>query len=83
MSRNKFIPLPEHPPIVKCAVTKCGKERPLAEMINLGNNVFACKTHRASTRMKGIPRQAEMLKMDAPKKVWKIDFHITGTIEEG
>jgi len=60
MPKSKFIPLPEHPAIVKCAVVKCGKERPIAEMLNLGNGIFACKTHRASTRMKGIPKQNVM-----------------------
>jgi hypothetical protein len=60
--KSKFIPLPEHPATVKCAVTKCGKVRPIAEMLHIGNGIFACKEHRASTRMKGIPRQNDVLK---------------------
>ena len=87
MARSKFIPLPDHPAMVKCAVTKCGRVRPIAEMLNLGNNIFACKTHRASTRMKGIPRQNDMSPPcthpdNVSKKRWKIDARITGEIEE-
>ena len=47
MRKSKFIPLPEHPATVKCAV--CGKEKPTETMLNIGNGVFRCKKHRAST----------------------------------
>jgi hypothetical protein len=53
----------------------CGKDRPTADMLNIGNGIFRCKNHRQSSVLKAAP--------STPKKVWKIDFHITGTIEEG
>ncbi len=86
--KSKFIPLPEHPAMVKCAV--CGKEKPTETMLNIGNGVFRCKKHRQSTVLKAgtiVPKND----MSTPcthdnnvvKKTWKIDVRITGIIEEG
>jgi len=87
MSRSKYIPLPDHPDTVKCAV--CGKEKPTETMLNIGNGVFRCKKHRQSTVLKAgtiVPKND----MSTPcthddnvgKKTYKFNMTIQGTIEE-
>jgi hypothetical protein len=78
MSKSKFIPLSEHPAIVKCYV--CGKEFPSADMLNIGNSTFRCKKHRQSTIMKASAPSTHA--GNVGKKTWKIDIRIQGTIEE-
>jgi len=87
MSRSKYIPLPDHPDTVKCAV--CGKEKPTETMLNIGNGVFRCKKHRQSTVLKAgtiVPKNDMPTPCTHPdnvsKKRWKIDVRITGEIEE-
>ena len=50
MSKSKFIPLPEHPAIVRCYI--CKREFPIVNMLNIGQGKFRCKTHRQSTILK-------------------------------
>lgn len=77
MSRSKFIPLPEHPATVKCAV--CGKEKPTDTMLNIGSGLFRCKSHKQSTILKATTWTHTD---NVGKRTWKIDMRIQGTIEE-
>jgi len=77
MSKSKFIPLPDHPAMVKCYV--CGKDKPTDTMLNVGSGLFRCKSHKQSTILKATTCTHHD---NVSKKRWKIDVRITGVIEE-
>ena len=80
--KKKFIELPQPPTSVTCHI--CHKEQPMDKLLNLGNGVFRCKSHRQATILKAGNSKINHETAQPAKRSWIITIPaMTIRVEEG